>query len=739
MSSGLISVGTTGIRAAQLGLLTAEHNITNASTPGYSRQRIVQTTNNPVLTGSGFVGQGTNVSTIERLYSQALVGQVNTAQTNVGELDAYYTQIKQIDNLLADANSGLSPAIQDFFRGIQSVSSNPASLAARQAMVSSAEALVSRFHGVETRLNELYEGVGAEIKTTVDTINSYAQQIAELNQRIVLAQAAGSQPANDLLDQRDNVVAELNKLVEVKARVDSDGSYSVFYGNGQQLVIGNQVSTLVAKGSYADITRMVVGVQTPSGIQELPENLITGGSLAGLLKFRSETLDRSTNDVGRIAATLASTFNAQNALGQDLLGQATGEGSFVGNFFSVSQPQVIANSLNTGGGSVSASFVNPPPINGYYTLALNGAGTTYSLTRQSDGTQWSAGSLAALQAAVPSSEGLTLTSSVLAAGQSTAVQSAAADTSNFYTNLTNSDYRLTYDGANYTLTRLTDNVQWSNASLANLSTTVSASEGIQLASVGAINAGDNFTISPTKFAARNLAVNATVASDPRLVAAAIPFRTTAGASNSGSGMISAGVTRLGFTPASIPAAGLTATYSAGAGTLTFSAGLPAGSNISVTAGGTTTSYPAGAAIPYNPLTGATISVAGMSFTVSGTPNNGDTFSIARNASGVSDGRNALALGKLQTQNTVGAGTANYQVAYSRLVSDVGNKSREIQVTGDAQAALLKQSQDARDSLSGVNLDEEAANLLRYQQAYQASAKALDIGSKLFDVILALRS
>lgn len=737
MSAGLISVGTTGIRAAQLGLQTAEHNITNANTPGFSRQRIVQSTNTAVLTGAGFIGQGTNVSTIERLYNQNLVNQANSAQASVGELDEYYSQIKQIDNLLADANSGLSPALQDFFRGIQAVSANPSMLAARQSMVSSAEALVSRFQSMEARMDELYQGVGAEIKTTVDTINSYAQQVAELNQRIVVAQASGDQPANDLLDQRDNVIAELNKLVEVKARVDSDGRYNVFYGNGQQLVVGTQVSTLVAQASYADITRMVVGVSTPGGVQELPENLITGGSLAGLFKFRSETLDRSANDIGRIAATLTQTFNAQNALGQDLLGQAVGEGSFVGNFFSTSAPQVTANSLNAGVATVTASFVNPPPISGYYTLALNGAGTTYSLTRQSDGTQWTGASLAALQAAVPASAGLTLTSAVLAAGQSSSVQSAAADTANFYTNLTNSDYRLAYDGANYTLTRLSDNQQWTNASLANLSTTISPSEGFQLGIAGAMVAGDNYTISPTRYAARNIAVNATVASDPRLIAAAIPLRTGAGAANSGNGQISAGTTRLGFAPASIPAAGLTVTYNAG--NLSFSAGLPAGTNISVTAGGTTTTYPAGAAIPYSALTGANISVAGMNFSISGTPNNGDTFTITRNQSGVSDGRNALSLGKLQTQNTVAGGSANYQVAYSRLVSDVGNKSRQIQVTGDAQAALLKQSQDARDSLSGVNLDEEAANLLRYQQAYQASAKALDIGSKLFDVILALRS
>ena len=115
------------------------------------------------------------------------------------------------------------------------------------------------------------------------------------------------------------------------------------------------------------------------------------------------------------------------------------------------------------------------------------------------------------------------------------------------------------------------------------------------------------------------------------------------------------------------------------------------------------------------------------------------FSLGNNTAGVSDGRNALALGQLQTQNTMSGKTASYQSSYAQLVSDAGNKSREIEVKGQAQTALLKQSTDARDSLSAVNLDEEAANLLRYQQAYQASAKMLDIGSKLFDVLLSIRS
>lgn len=650
MSSGIIGVGITGIRAAQVGLLTTEHNIANASTPGFSRQRIIQSTNPPVATGAGFIGQGTIVTQVERLYSQTLVNQANDAQTNVARLDTYYAQIKQIDNLLADANSGLSPALQDFFRGVQTVASNPNVLAARQSMVSSAEVLASRFRSLESRVGELYAGVNAEIRTAVDTVNSYAEQIAELNQRIVLAQAGNNQEPNDLLDQRDYLVAELNKLVEVQARVDSDGSYSVFYGNGQQLVIGATVSRLVAQASYADNSRIVVGVQAAGAVQELPERLISGGSLAGLLNFRSETLDKTANDVGRLAATLTLTFNAQHSLGQDLLGQALGEGSFVSSFFSVSQPQVMASTLNTGGATINAAFVAP----------------------------------------------------------------TAAAAGGFYTNLTNSDYRLSYNGASYSLTRLSDNQTWSNATIGGLSTTVAASEGFTLSAAGAMIAGDSFTLMPTRFAARNIAVNPVVAADARLIAAAVPVRTSAATTNTGSAVVDAGAVATGYSLAGLP---VTVTYNAGTNQLT---GFPGGP------------------IAYNSA-GTSVSFNGITFRVSGTPSNNDAFTIARNTAGVSDNRNALALGKLQTQSTVSGGTATYQDAYARLVSDVGNKTREIQVVGAAQSALLKQSTDARESLSGVNLDEEAANLLRYQQAYQASAKVLDIGSKLFDVILAIRS
>jgi flagellar hook-associated protein 1 FlgK len=143
-------------------------------------------------------------------------------------------------------------------------------------------------------------------------------------------------------------------------------------------------------------------------------------------------------------------------------------------------------------------------------------------------------------------------------------------------------------------------------------------------------------------------------------------------------------------------------------------------------------------LAYDP-TGTDVSFDGISFRISGTPNNNDTFVVGKNPGGVSDNRNALLLGKLQTQNTIAGGSSSFQSAYAQMVSNNGNKTREIQVTGAAQQKLLEQSTSAREATSGVNLDEEAANLIRYQQAYQASAKILEIGTRLFDVLLSLKA
>lgn len=680
MSTGIYSIGISGIAAAQLNLLATEHNVVNANTPGYTRQRAVQATNIAVNTGAGSIGQGVHVQTIERMYDRYLTGQVNSAQTSLSGIDAYYSEIKQIDNLLADPSAGLTPALQDFFSGVQQVASNPSLVSARESMISSATTLVNRFHSLDTRLSEISDEVNGKIQDAVSSINSYATEIADLNQRIIISESSYGQPANDLLDQRDSLINELNKLIKVTTNTNSNGSFNVFIGSGQQLVVGNQAMKLTANAASADPERIVVGLQTAGGGSlELPEKLVNGGELGGLITFRNETLDRVTNELGRMAASVALTFNAQHALGQDLLGNASGDAAFNADFFSVTGivPTVSANTHNTGSLAVSAQLVDPPPYG----------------PELSDG--------------------------------------------NFYTNLTTSDYRLVFNGGtSYTLTRLSDNTAFPLTATAPATLSL-ASEGLSLSlGAGAGVAGDSYLIQPTRNAAKNISVNPVIAADPRTVAAAVPFRTSATDTNKGSGAISAGKTVPGFDVGLLRTNDVTITYTAGAPSQLSFAGLVAPNDqLTIKLPGS----PEGAPVP-SPVTytqGMTISVAGMSFTLTGQPNNGDTFKLSLNSAGVADGRNALALGQLQTKNTMVGAKATFQGAYAQMVASNGIKTRELKVTGEAQQAVLDQAQASRDALSGVNLDEEAANLIRFQQAYQASAKLLEVGKTLFDTVLQL--
>ncbi len=633
-----LSIGVSGLNAATIGLTTTSHNIANSSTAGYNRQVAVQGTNFSVLTGAGFIGQGTHVETVKRIYSQFLSEQVLSAQTSAAEMDSYLQQISQIDNILADASSGLSSAMSGFFSGVQAVASDPASVPARQSMLSTAQTLVARFQSLNQRMAEIREGVNAQITSEVSLVSSYAGQIAELNERILYAQAGSqNQQPNDLLDQRDQLISELNQRVRVSTVTQTDGTMNVFFGNGQPLVVGTSAYTLSTVAAADDPERMVVVVRTPGGTTiQIPESQISGGALGGLISFRSESLDSTQNALGRIAVALTQTFNDQHQLGQDLTG------ALGGDFFSVADPTAYSSSLNGGTGVLTASF-----------------------------------------------------------------SSAAATT------LTTSDYRLGYDGAAYTLTRLSDNQTWTGATATAVATT--ANQGFDLSLAGTPNAGDSFKIEPTRSGANSIAV---VVTDARNVAAAAPMRTATALGNTGTGTVSAGTVN---TPAP-PNANLQQTV-----TITFTDATHFDVAGTGTGNPTGVLYTAGTSITYN----------GWTIQISGSPRANDVFTVSANTNGVSDNRNAVALAGLQTADTMIGGTASYLEAYAQLVSAVGNKTREVKTVGESQTALAEAAIATQQEMSGVNLDEEAANLIRYQQAYQASAKVIEISSKLFDSILAL--
>ncbi len=633
MTSRLFEIGISGLNAAQTNLRTASHNIANASTPGYTRQEAVQSTALPQLKEAGFLGNGVKVDTVRRLYSEFLSNQVVATQSRSSELETFHAQLSQIDNLLADPQAGLSAALTAFFDAVQDVATNPQNYASRQDLLSAGNSLVDRFRLIDGQLVALRRSVDEQIDLTVSSINSYAQEIATLNEAIVLArgQAGGRDEPNDLLDQRDQMVLELNKLIRATVIEQDDGSINVFVGNGQPLVAGYLTYEMVAMRDPLDASQLTVGFRTAGTPLPLSESVVSGGSLGGLLAFRREGLDGTQNQLGRIAVALGDSFNAQHRLGQDL------NGVLGGDFFAIGAPEVISATTNTGNAVIVGSYLDSNA-------------------------------------------------------------------------LTASDYRINYDGANYVVTRLSDNVQTSFAALpANI-------DGVTLSlSSGAAAAGDSFLVRPTRLGMSALSVTLAF---PDQIAAAAPIRTAEGAANTGTAVVSAGSVNAPPPPDVNLQQPVTITFTSAT---TFDVnGVGTGNPVGV-------AYTPGADITYN----------GWTIQISGNAAAGDTFSVGPNVGGVADNRNALLLAGLQTKLIIGNGSATLQSAYAATVGEIGSRTRELEIASNAEAKLLQQNVQARESFSGVNLDEEAANLVRYQQLYQASAKAIQIASEMFDTILDL--
>ncbi len=633
MSNSIFGIATSGLAAAQAGLLTTSHNIANVNTDGFSRQEVVQNTPAPHYSGAGFLGAGVSVQTVRRAYSAFLELQVRASGAQAAAAEELRMQLAGLEDLLADPAAGLAPALNDFFQGAHDLAAHPADAASRQALIARADALAARFVDLDAQLSRLRAGVNQQIESVVGTINAFAARIAELNRRIVEAGARGAQaqPPNDLLDQRDALLRDLNREIAATAVAQADGTINVFLGSGQAIVVGGNAYALAAAPDPESPQDIAVGVQTGVTLLRLRGADIAGGRLGALLEFREQDLPAVRNALGRIAMSLAAQWNDVHELGQDRTG-APGAA-----FFAAGSPAAIARSTNAGNAQLGVAIAD-------------------------------------------------------------------------YSALTASSYRALWDGAAWQVTRLPDGASWSFAALPQ---TV---DGVAISvAAGTPQPGDSFRIEPTAAGAGSFAV---LVREPSRIAAAAPIRTASGAANTGSGTVSAGAVNAPPPPNANLAQTVTITFT-GAATFDVS--------------GTGTGNPTGLA--YTP--GAPISFNGWTIEISGAPAAGDRFIVEANAGGVSDNRNMLRLAALQTGRTLEGGSASYADAYGQLAAAIGNRAREAQVSGEALGKLAEQARVAQQSLSGVNLDEEAANLLRYQQAYQAAGKALAIADALFGTLLEL--
>jgi flagellar hook-associated protein 1 FlgK len=642
----LLGVGVSGLLAFQRALSTTSHNIANVNTEGYSRQRTEFATYPPQYLGAGYLGKGVYVDAVRRMYDGFLTDQVRSSTSAFSQLDRYHALAGQIDNILADPSTGLSGALQNFFGATQTAANDPASIPARQVMLSEAGNLDARFAYLHGRLSDLDRDINTRLQSAVSEINGLATELARINRQITLLPGQGSSPPpNDLLDRREQLIKQLSEHVSVSTVLQDNGAMNVFIGNGQALVVGTDTQALSAVRSEFEATRFEVGYDTGSATINISSQ-VSGGSLGALLSFRTQMLDPARNALGRLAQGITETFNAQHALGLDLNGTAGGD------FFrdiAATSPSVSASNANTGTGVVAATISNVSALTtSDYVLARSGA--TYTLTRSSDGTVTTLG---------------------------------------------------TFPGGSETVDGIT----------------------ISLSS-GAISSGDRFLIRPTQSGANDFAV---AISDPRRIALAGPLLGSGTVGNTGTGNLSA---------VSVSAA-TALPLSGGNGTITLTYDT-ANLRFNVTDGSGLVGT-----VNYNPATndGAALTLPSplnfISVTFTGTPSNGDTFAVSDNTGSFTDNRNGLTLSALQYRQTLVGSTASYGETYGQLIADVGAKTRAAEIGRGAQQVLREQALAAQSQVSGVNLDEEAADLVRYQQAYQASAQVIATANQLFDTLLVL--
>ncbi|MBD1598646.1 flagellar hook-associated protein FlgK [Pseudomonas typographi] len=678
--ANLINIGLSGLAATQTALATTSNNITNVSTAGYSRQSTISNAGAlQSIGGAGYVGTGTTLAEVRRIYSSYLQNQVSSSTALDSQASTYSDQVASLDSLLSDSTTGVTTVLSDFFSALQTSAASPDDTSARQLLVTSAQTLSSRFNSIYSQMDQQNSDINSELSSLSDQVNTLSQSIASLNQQIVALSANGTSP-NSLLDARDQAVVELNGLVGVTVQ-ERDGNYDVYLGSGQALVTGNNANTLSAQPSGTDPTQYSLTVNYANYSTDVT-SVVTGGQIGGLLSYRTDVLQPAENELGRMAMVVSDSINSQ--LGQGL----DANGDFGSNLFSsinsdsAIASRSLASSRNSdGSGNLDVTIDDANALTTYnYTVKFTDA-DTYTVTR-SDGTVLGSAKLSDDPATSFDGFSLSLDGNAVAAGDSFTITPTRNGAQAISTTLTDVD-KLAFAGA------LTGTLGSSNSG------TLSISSQATLTSELDIYSGSD------------------LATSQEGIENAMPVKLVFGSASSGS----QGYTVYGAQGNSI-------------GTGTIVPGQENTLSISVPM------LDSDGAALYDADGNAMNATFEMS--VSGSPQANDTLSVAFNSDGATDNRNASSLLTLQTAKTVGSSSGNgisLTDAYAKLVEGVGATAAQASSDATATATVLDSATTSRDSVAGVNLDEEAADLVKFQQYYTASSQIIKTAQEVFSALL----
>ena len=646
----LLNVGSRALLANQAALQTAGHNIANVSTPGYSRQTVVLQTVQGQFTGGGYIGKGVDVQTIQRNHSELLTRQ-STAASAVDAGDTVrMDRLRQLQEVFSGGASGIGASINDMMNALSDVVSAPTDLTARSVALTRMDETAARMRDASQRLDEIGYTVAEQLKGSMVAVNSLAKNIAGINEQIARAKGNG-QPANDLLDQRDQLIRELNQHIQTSQVAADDGTVSVFVAGSQPLVLGNQAATLSIDDPIdfgAGSGKKVLSFLAPGSSTkvELNESMLGGGQVAGLLRFQNNDLAEGRNLLGRMAIAISESMNTQNRLGLTLNGQP-GENLFA----PISLGNATPSNFNTSTATMALTVADPTALQASsYTISFT-AGDAGSVTRHSDGKVFN------------------------------------------------------FDGSALPPVTVAS---------------VFSAQGLGVTLSGAVNAGDQFVINSLQGAAAELQA---LQYSPTDLAAANPVNAAMGATNGGSLQL-----------ASLKATGpITQPATGSPVTIAFTAGSPA------TYSATVPGPPVATIATGNYVSGEKIAINGWEIALQGAPKSGDTVTVG-NATDSQygdwykrDTGNASAL--MALRDVPMFDNATLADGFASTMAQVGTRTQSAQFAAELSSSIAANLERDRTAVSGVNLDEEAARLIQYQQAYQASAKMIQIAQNIFDTLI----
>lgn len=640
----LLNVGARALMANQIALQTAGHNIANVNTAGYSRQTVAFQSSAGQNMGNGYIGNGADVATIQRNFSELLNRQATAAKAASAADAARSQSLNQLQEVFSGGSNGLGAAINDMMNAFADVSSAPTDSSARQVVLTRMNELAARFRSASARLDEMDYSTRQQMSNDVNVVNSLSEQVAALNGQISRAIATGHTP-NDLLDQRDQLVRDINKYVQTTQVDAGDGSISLFVGGSQPLVLGLSAAKLSMQEStqYPGSGKMSLYFQQQGGQPvELTPAMAGGGEIAGLLQFQNSDLSEGRNLLGRMVIAVGDTLNTQNQLGLTLTGQKGG------------------------------ALFNIP-------MTTQGSTT---------GAQW----------AQPDTPTVTVTDSGA---------------------LKASDYKIVFgnDAPKGQVVRLSDGQATSFNDLNELRGL--SIDGLQFDLKNEGKPGQSVLFQPMSSAAHDIEAMVHSGND---LAVANP--------------VSAKINSLG--DAAIRMSSLVVEKG-------FAGSVPAGTKLSFTSGAngevnyTITPAPAGVPATGTYISGQAIELApGLKVTLTGTPAidgvNSDSVSFDANTFYGSDTGNASAFLALRDA-VIFDGATTLSDGFSAAMAQVGTRTQSAAYAAKLSDSIAKNLEADRTAVSGVNLDEEAAKLLQFQQAYQASAKMLQVAQGIFDSVI----